>query len=81
MIKKYRPALQYDQHFIWHSCTHRVLVRAELAAGLPPVHGDRVQLQQVILNLVINGIDAMAIARPDRAISLLKKGRGASAAK
>jgi len=38
---------------------HRVLVRTELAAGLPPVRGDRVQLQQVILNLVMNGIEAM----------------------
>jgi signal transduction histidine kinase len=33
-------------------------VRTELAASLPPVQGDRVQLQQVILNLVINGIEA-----------------------
>ena len=32
----------------------------ELAAGLPPVLGDRVQLQQVILNLIMNGIEAMA---------------------
>ncbi len=38
---------------------HRVLVRTELAAGLPPVWGDRVQLQQVLLNLELNGIDAM----------------------
>jgi PAS domain S-box-containing protein len=37
-----------------------VLVQAELAAGLPPIHGDRVQLQQVILNLIINAIEAMS---------------------
>jgi two-component system, LuxR family, sensor kinase FixL len=37
----------------------RVWLRTELAAGLPPVRGDRVQLQQVILNLVVNGIEAM----------------------
>jgi PAS domain S-box-containing protein len=36
-----------------------VAVRTELAAGLPPVLGDRVQLQQVLLNLLINGIEAM----------------------
>ena len=36
-----------------------VSVQTELAAGLPPVQGDRVQLQQVVLNLVMNGIDAM----------------------
>ena len=37
----------------------RVVVRTELDAGLPPVRGDRVQVQQVILNLVMNAIDAM----------------------
>jgi PAS domain S-box-containing protein len=34
-------------------------VRTELAADLPQVMGDRVQLQQVLMNLMINGIDAM----------------------
>jgi PAS domain S-box-containing protein len=38
---------------------HRVAVRTDLAAGLPPVRGDRVQVQQVLLNLVMNGIEAM----------------------
>lgn len=37
-----------------------VSVRTQLAEGLPTVHGDRVQLQQVILNLVINAIEAMS---------------------
>ena len=37
-----------------------VALRMELAADLPPVLGDRVQLQQIILNLVINGVEAMA---------------------
>ena len=36
-----------------------VLVRTELAADLPPVTADRVQLQQVLMNLVMNSIDAM----------------------
>jgi signal transduction histidine kinase len=36
-----------------------VLVRTQLAEGLPPVQGDRVQLQQVLLNLIINAIEAM----------------------
>lgn len=36
-----------------------VLLRSELAADLPPVTGDRVQLQQVILNLLLNAVDAM----------------------
>ncbi|QRM34321.1 PAS domain S-box protein [Microvirga sp. VF16] len=38
---------------------HRILLRTELAPDLPPVAGDRVQLQQVILNLVLNGLEAM----------------------
>jgi PAS domain S-box-containing protein len=37
-----------------------VLLRTELAGDLPPVLGDRVQLQQVVLNLIINGIEAMS---------------------
>jgi PAS domain S-box-containing protein len=37
----------------------RVDLQLELESGLPPVLGDRVQLQQVVINLVINGIEAM----------------------
>jgi signal transduction histidine kinase len=36
-----------------------VVVRAELADGLPPVSGDRIQLQQVILNFLLNASEAM----------------------
>src|SRR2546430_14853917 len=38
---------------------HSISVRAELAADLPQVMGDRVQLQQVMMNLITNSIDAM----------------------
>jgi PAS domain S-box-containing protein len=38
---------------------HQISVRTELLPGLAPVQGDRIQLQQVILNLIVNGIDAM----------------------
>lgn len=38
----------------------RVLVRTELAENLPAVMGDRIQLQQVILNLLTNAVDALA---------------------
>jgi C4-dicarboxylate-specific signal transduction histidine kinase len=39
--------------------THRVSLRMELAPALPLVLADRVQLQQVIINLVMNGMEAM----------------------
>ncbi len=39
---------------------HQVSVQLDLASRLPPVFGDRVQLQQVIMNLLVNGIQAMA---------------------
>ncbi|MBV8641524.1 MAG: AAA family ATPase [Verrucomicrobia bacterium] len=39
---------------------NQVLLQMELAADLPPVLGDRVQLQQVMLNLILNGIEAMS---------------------
>jgi PAS domain S-box-containing protein len=38
---------------------HRVLLQTELANDLPRIRGDRVQLQQVILNLIMNAIEAM----------------------
>ena len=37
----------------------RVILRAELTDDLPPVTGDRVQLQQVVLNLIMNASDSM----------------------
>jgi PAS domain S-box-containing protein len=39
---------------------HRILLQTELGNGLPPIWGDRVQLQQVILNLIMNAIEAMS---------------------
>jgi signal transduction histidine kinase len=49
---------------------NRVTVRHELAVDLPPVKGDRIQLQQVILNLVRNASDSMSTVE-DRARELL----------
>ena len=37
-----------------------VSVRTKLADRLPPIEGDRVQLQQVMLNLIVNAIEAMS---------------------
>jgi PAS domain S-box-containing protein len=41
------------------AANNSVAVRTQLAEGLPCVQGDRVQLQQVLLNLIINAIEAM----------------------
>jgi signal transduction histidine kinase len=45
---------------------HRILVQAEPGEQLPEVRGNRVQLQQVLLNLIANAIDAMAAREEPR---------------
>jgi signal transduction histidine kinase len=47
-----------------------VLVRTELAADLPQVMGDRVQLQQVLMNLMMNSIDAMKDVEVTRELNI-----------
>jgi C4-dicarboxylate-specific signal transduction histidine kinase len=44
---------------------HRIFVRESLALDLPPILGDRIQLQQVVINLVVNAIEAMASVSDD----------------
>jgi C4-dicarboxylate-specific signal transduction histidine kinase len=39
---------------------HRIALQIQVAQGLPVVQGDRIQLQQVLLNLVVNAIEAMS---------------------
>ncbi len=41
------------------AANNSVSVRTQLAEGLPRIQGDRIQLQQVLLNLIINAIEAM----------------------
>jgi PAS domain S-box-containing protein len=54
--------------------SHGVSLRTELAPTLPMILGDRVQLQQVIINLVMNGIEAMQPAT-DRPRELVIRSR------
>jgi signal transduction histidine kinase len=54
--------------------SHQVSLRMELAPALPTILGDRVQLQQVIINLVMNGIEAMQSVA-DRPRELLIRSR------
>ena len=45
----------------WEVRRHQVSVKTQLSSSLPTILGDRIQLQQVILNLILNGIEAMAL--------------------
>jgi signal transduction histidine kinase len=59
------------------STRYSISVRTELAEDLPQVMGDRVQLQQVLMNLMINGIDAMKDVERAREL-IIKSQRGES---
>jgi signal transduction histidine kinase len=52
-----------------------VSVHLDLAEQLPRVQGDRVQLQQVILNLILNGLDAMRAPGTGERVLLLQTAR------
>jgi C4-dicarboxylate-specific signal transduction histidine kinase len=49
---------------------YSVSVRTELGADLPQIMGDRVQLQQVLMNLMMNGIDAMKDVHGTRELAI-----------
>jgi signal transduction histidine kinase len=57
---------------------NRVVLQPELADDLPPVTGDRVQLQQVILNLLLNASEAMSIVadRPRQLVIRTERDEG-----
>jgi PAS domain S-box-containing protein len=52
---------------------HAVSIRTDLAADLPKITADRVQLQQVLMNLMLNGIEAM---KDTGGVLTVKTGRG-----
>jgi len=53
-----------------------ILVQTKLGDGLPLIEGDRVQLQQVILNLVINAVEAMSGVSEGPRELLISSGKG-----
>ena len=55
-----------------------VSVQTQLAEGLPLIQGDRVQLQQVILNLIINAVEAMSAVSEGARELLISTGKDAS---
>ena len=55
---------------------HSVSIRTRLAAGFPEIMGDRVQLQQVLMNLILNSIDAVKDVEGNREIAIRSLGAG-----
>jgi C4-dicarboxylate-specific signal transduction histidine kinase len=55
----------------YESASRRVTIRTELPEALPLVLGDRVQLQQVLLNLVVNGMDAMDTVEESKRVLMI----------
>src|SRR5205814_5699702 len=56
----------------YESASRRVTIRTELPDALPLVSGDRVQLQQVLLNLIVNGMDAMNTVEESQRVLIIR---------
>jgi C4-dicarboxylate-specific signal transduction histidine kinase len=56
-----------------------ISVQTQLLTGMPPVHGDKVQLQQLVLNLILNAVDAMSgPGTTSRVLSISSRTEGAN---
>ena len=55
---------------------HDILLETNLASSLEPIVGDRVQLQQVVLNLVVNAIEAMSVSLDQRRLLRVNSHKG-----
>lgn len=64
LIREALALVRYDLQ------THRVAVQTDYNQSLPPIEGNQVQLQQVLVNLITNAIDSMATEDADRVLSL-----------
>jgi len=65
LIEQIMPLLQLDAR------SNRVELHIRIESGLPEIHADPIQLQQVLLNLVRNAIDAMqSLPEPERRVDL-----------
>ena len=60
------------------SRSHDIVVRTQLDRTLPRVAGDRVQLQQVLLNLIVNAIEAMSAVRDRPRLLTIVSGHGSA---
>ena len=55
---------------------HGISIRSEVAPGLPPVMADRIQVQQVLMNLIMNSIEAMKGVNGARELTLASQPDG-----
>jgi C4-dicarboxylate-specific signal transduction histidine kinase len=55
---------------------NKVALRMQLAANLPSVTGDQVQLQQVVVNLILNAIEAMSTVEDRERVLVIRTQRG-----
>jgi C4-dicarboxylate-specific signal transduction histidine kinase len=88
LIKKARPrkdALEFNQAILevialtrGEAAKNGVSVQTQLAGDLPLIEGDRVQLQQVILNLIINAVEAMSGVGEGSRELLIRTGKDAA---
>jgi PAS domain S-box-containing protein len=62
-----------------HAREYGIAVRVDPAAGVPPVRGNRTQIEQVMVNLLLNGVQAIAGAGSRRREVVLATSRGAHA--
>jgi two-component system, LuxR family, sensor kinase FixL len=54
-----------------------VALQLDVPVGLSPVRGDRVQIQQVLLNLILNAMDALeSVEKPTRSVTVTARGDG-----
>jgi C4-dicarboxylate-specific signal transduction histidine kinase len=60
--------------------SHQIALMLELAGDLPPVCGDRVQLQQVMINLMMNAMQAMQSCAPGQAVLTVQTERAGDGA-
>jgi C4-dicarboxylate-specific signal transduction histidine kinase len=57
---------------------HGVMIQFEFASDLPPVRGDRIQLQQVVVNLAVNGMEAMTSVQDRERVLIVRTERDQS---
>jgi PAS domain S-box-containing protein len=68
-------AVKLVQH---EALRYGVTIRFEFASALPPVRGDRIQLQQVIVNLAVNGMEAMTSVQQRERVLIVRTQRDQS---